>query len=78
MAKKIFWMSWHKPHHRQVKALCEMFGQDTVVEQESRPFDDARQIAKRYRDGEYDDMVIEEKGSGAFFKEPFLLSKIAV
>jgi hypothetical protein len=35
-----------------------MFGGDTIVEQESRPFDDARQIAKRYREGRYDDMVI--------------------
>lgn len=58
MTKKILWMSRHKPHQRQIEALREMFGKNTVVEQEPRPFDDARQIAKRYRNGGYDDMVI--------------------
>jgi len=56
--KKIFWMSRHKPHPRQIEMLREMYGQDTVVEQEFRPFDDARQIAKQYREGGFDDMVI--------------------
>lgn len=58
MAKKILWMSRHAPHRRQVEELQQRYGQDTVVEQESRPFDDARQIAKRFLDGGYDDMVI--------------------
>ena len=56
--KKILWMSRHKPHRRQIETLQNMFGGDMVVEQESRPFDDARQIAKRYREGGYNDMVI--------------------
>lgn len=56
--KRILWMSRHKPHPRQIEVLKEMFGSDTLVEQETRPFDDARQIAKRYRDGGFDDMVI--------------------
>lgn len=46
MAKKILWMSRHAPHRRQIETLRQQYGQDTVVEQESRPFDDARQIAK--------------------------------
>jgi len=57
-AKRILWMSRHKPHSRQIETLREMFGSETVVDQESRPFDDARQVAKRFRDGGYDDMVI--------------------
>lgn len=56
--KKILWMSRHKPHPRQIETLREMFGKDTVVEQESRPFDDARVVARRYREGDFDDMVI--------------------
>ncbi|MAF25863.1 hypothetical protein CL634_09860 [bacterium] len=55
---KILWMSRHKPHRGQIETLRNMFGGDTVVEEESQPFDDARQIAKRYREGNYDDMVI--------------------
>lgn len=56
--KKILWMSRHKPHSRQIETLRKMYGDGVIVEQESRPFDDARQIANRYREGNYDDMVI--------------------
>lgn len=56
--KKILWMSRHKPHPRQIETLREMYGNDAVVEQEARPFDDARQVARRFKEGGYDDMVI--------------------
>ena len=56
--KKILWMSRHKPHSRQIETLREIYGKDVVVEQEACPFDDARQIARRFREGDYDDMVI--------------------
>ena len=56
--KRILWMSCHKPHPRQIETLRQMYGSDTIVEQEARPFDDARQIAKRFRESDYDDMVI--------------------
>ncbi len=55
---KILWMSRHTPTPRQLQALRERHGEDTVVEQESKPFDDARQIARRYRSGSYDDIVV--------------------
>lgn len=58
MAKRILWMSRHQPHRRQIETLRNIYGGDTVVEQEARPFDDACQVAKRYREGNYDDMVI--------------------
>ncbi len=58
MAKRILWVSRHNPHPRQIEALREMHGSDAVVEQESRPFDDARQVARRFREGRFDDMVI--------------------
>ena len=51
-------MSRHKPQVQQLAALRDMFGPATEVDQEARPFDDARQIAKRFRRGGYDDMVI--------------------
>ena len=56
--KKILWMSRHKLHPRQIETLREMYGKDTIVEQESRPFDDARVVARRFREGGFDDMVI--------------------
>jgi len=55
---KILWMSRHTPHQKQVEALRQQFGQDVVIEQEPRPFDDAQQIVKRFHDSGYDDMVI--------------------
>ena|SRR3989344_1681106 len=56
--KKVLWMSRHVPHPLQIEALRATHGADTVVEQEARPFDDARQIVRRYREGGYDDMVV--------------------
>lgn len=58
MAKKILWVSHRHPHPREIDALREMYGGNVVVERETRPFDDARQIAQRFREGRYDDMVI--------------------
>ena len=58
LMKRILWVSRHKPHRRQIAALQLMFGEDVVVEQEPRPFSDARCIAERFRDGGYNDMVI--------------------
>ncbi|MDP2668755.1 MAG: hypothetical protein Q8P07_02880 [bacterium] len=58
MAKRILWMSRHAPHRSQIEALREMYGNDTAVEQEAKPFDDARQVARRFREGGYDDIVI--------------------
>ncbi len=58
MSKRILWMSRHSSTPRQIEALRAMFGGDVVVEQETRPFDDARQIARRYREGRFDDMVV--------------------
>lgn len=55
---RILWMSRHKPHRRQIEALQKMYGKDVVIVQESRPFDDAREIARRFREGNFDDMVI--------------------
>lgn len=55
---KVLWMSRHSPHANQIAELRKMFGDDLVIDQESRPFDDARQIANRFRSGGYIDIVI--------------------
>ena len=56
--KRVLWMSRHRPGASQLAALRDMFGHDVVVEQEARPFDDAREIVRRYRSGGYDDLVV--------------------
>jgi hypothetical protein len=58
MMKRILWLSRHRPHPRQVEELCTMHGQEVVIEQEQNPFDDVRQIARRYRQSGYCDLVI--------------------
>ena len=55
---RILWVSRHKIHPGQIKALQEMYGDDIIIDQEPRPFNDAHQIANRFRAGGYDDMVI--------------------
>jgi len=56
--KRILWMSRHIPGSSQIEGLRKMFGEDVVVVQEPRPFDDARQIVQRFRSGGFDDMVV--------------------
>ena len=51
-------MSRHSPHRRQIETLQETYGSDVVIEQEAKPFDDARQISRRFKEGGYDDMVL--------------------
>ena len=55
---KILWMSRHCPSESQKEGLRQMFGEDIRIDLEPRPFDDARQIAERYKNGGYDDMVV--------------------
>ncbi len=51
-------MSRHPVHPGQMVALRAMLGNDVVVEQEPRPFNDARDIVRRYRAGRFDDLVV--------------------
>ena len=55
---KILWVSRHTPHPRQIDCLRDIHGKDTIVELEPRPFDDARTIVRRFRGGNFDEMVI--------------------
>lgn len=56
--KKVLWVSRHQPHPRQIEALRNMYGDDVVVKEDPRPFDNATTIADRFRRGGFDDMVI--------------------
>lgn len=56
--KRVLWMSRHTPTAWQISELAKYLGDEVAVEQEARPFDDARQIVRRFREGGYDDMVI--------------------
>lgn len=54
----VLWVSRHTPLRSQVTELRRLFGPDTTVEQDNRPFDSAEEIARRYREGGYDDLVV--------------------
>jgi hypothetical protein len=58
MAKKVLWMSRHRPHPRQISALQALYGDDVIIKREPRPFDDAHEIAHRFREGRFDTMVV--------------------
>lgn len=58
MAIKVLWVSRHRPTPSQLEALRERYGRDVVIDLEPRPFDDARWIAQRFREGGYNDMII--------------------
>lgn len=55
---KILWMSRHAPLTSQEAELARLFGAEVRVEQDPRPFSSAEDIAVRYRDGGYDDLVV--------------------
>lgn len=55
---KILWMSRHAPLPSQEAELVRLFGPATRVEQDPRPFSSAEDIAARYRDGGYGDLVV--------------------
>lgn len=57
MTKKILWLSRHSILPSQFKELKRIFGSDLEVFQDPRPFDDARDIVKRFREGGYDEIV---------------------
>jgi len=58
MGKKVLWLSRHSILPSQVRELKRIFGDDVKIYQDPRPFDDARDIAKRFREGGYDEIVV--------------------
>ncbi|MCX6704434.1 MAG: hypothetical protein NTZ07_03230 [Candidatus Woesebacteria bacterium] len=56
--KNILWVSRHKMHGVQMGALKRMFGADVKVTEDSRLFDSAETVVKRFREGAYDDIIV--------------------
>ncbi|MCR4280042.1 MAG: hypothetical protein NUV82_01295 [Candidatus Komeilibacteria bacterium] len=56
--KRICWFSRHRPLECQKEALKKMFGSEVQIVQDPQPFSSAEEISKRYRAGNFDDMVI--------------------
>jgi hypothetical protein len=56
--KRILWVSRHPMHGVQMGALRRMFGDDVRVIEDPRPFDNAETIVRRFRDGEFDDIIV--------------------
>jgi len=55
---RVLWMSRHDPLPSQIAALKRLYGEDTEVVKDPRPFASAEEIADRYRAGGYDDLVV--------------------
>ena len=58
MAKKVLWLSRHKPLPTQHYTLQRMFGKDVEVAQDVSPFLSVGDILVRYKTGGYDDVVV--------------------
>ncbi len=55
---KILWVSQHSPTVSQLEELRRIFGEEAEVAKDPKPFSSAEEIAKRFRDGGYNDIVI--------------------
>ena len=58
MGKKILWLSRHNPLPSQISELKRIFGKDVEVVIDPQPFDNAEDIALRFKNGGYDEMVV--------------------
>lgn len=54
----IAWYSRHEPTSRQLASLHQLFGPDVVINQDTRAFDAADIIARRYRESGADELVL--------------------
>ena len=58
MPKRLLWVSRHRIRPAQRQALQKFFHDDVEIVSDERPFDDAEQIARRFRDGGFDDVIL--------------------
>jgi hypothetical protein len=56
--KKILWVSRNTPLESQINYLKQVFGEDTEITEDSKPFSSAQDIAHRFEAGNYDEMVV--------------------
>lgn len=57
-SKRIVWFSRHEPLESQIKELKRLFGEETEIIQDPKPFSSAEEVAKRYKEMGGDDMVV--------------------
>ena len=55
---KILWVSRNHPLDSQVNELKRLFGRDMILDQDVNPFSSASDIVKRFKAGDYDEMVL--------------------
>lgn len=55
--KRVLWLSRHPPLKAQEDTLKSRFGPGTSMIIDTRPFQNAKDIARRFRAGNYDEMV---------------------
>jgi hypothetical protein len=58
MTKRVAWVSQHKIHPSQKSELERAYGNDVVIDITLSSFGDARELARKYHAGGFDDMVI--------------------
>jgi len=56
--KRIYWVSRHNPHSSQVEALSKLFFCNVSIFRHDKPFRDAEEIIERFKDGNFDDLVV--------------------
>jgi hypothetical protein len=54
----VLWVSRHVITPSQISALQQMFGMNVKIVADPRPFDDAKTVALRFKQGKYDDIVV--------------------
>lgn len=57
-SKKIIWFSRHEPLESQITELKRLFGEETEIIQDPKPFSSAEEVVKRYKEMNGDDMVV--------------------
>ena len=57
-AKKVLWLSEHRPCQAQVDGLAQIFGSDVEVCKDVNAFKNAQEILRRFQKGGYDDLVV--------------------
>jgi len=58
MAKKVVWFSRHPAIPKQISELKRLFGEDTEITADPKPFSGADDIVRRFRDAGGDEMVV--------------------
>lgn len=56
--KRIYWLSRHKPVSSQINNLKELFGNNTIIIEDIKPFRTIEEIIERFNKYNCDDLVV--------------------